>query len=97
MITIMFTEEKLLPRRKVLEGYRIIGLRLMTIDSQDLLSHARRIDRPPRPGQNKSEPAPKADESLDNNLKRENSINQNRQIDRLQDRYKPMQQGVNPF
>jgi hypothetical protein len=37
------------------------------------------------------------DESLDNNLKIQNEMNQNRQIDRLQDRYKPAPQGVNPF
>ena len=40
---------------------------------------------------------PKADESLDNNLKIQNSLNRGKQIDRLQDRYKAMPQGVNPF
>ncbi len=39
----------------------------------------------------------KAAESLDNNLKMQNSIYQNRQIDRLQDRYQAKPQGVNPF
>ena len=56
-----------------------------------------RVGATPPPGQDKTEPAAKADETLDNNLKMENSINQNRQIDRLQDRYKAMPQGVNPF
>ena len=53
---------------------------------------------PPPPGQGQDRARRRSpDETLDNNLKIENSINQNRQIDRLQDRYKPMQQGVNPF
>ena len=47
---------------------------------------------PAKPGQ-----ADKAAESLDNNLKIQNSINQNRQIDRLQNRYRENPQGVNPF
>ena len=45
----------------------------------------------------KPDAADKAAESLDNNLKIQNSINQNRQIDRLQNRYREMPQGVNPF
>ena len=39
----------------------------------------------------------KAEESLDNNLKVQNSLNQGKQIERLQDRYKAMPQGVKPF
>jgi hypothetical protein len=39
----------------------------------------------------------KQDESLDNNLKIQNTINQGRQIDRLQNRYQEKPQGVNPF
>jgi tetratricopeptide (TPR) repeat protein len=47
-------------------------------------------------------PAQKADdakkaESLDNNLKIQNSTNQDRQLDRLQNRFKSQQRGVNPF
>jgi tetratricopeptide (TPR) repeat protein len=44
-----------------------------------------------------AKPGAEANESLDNNLKIQNSINQGRQIDRLQERYKAIPQGVNPF
>jgi alpha-2-macroglobulin len=36
-------------------------------------------------------------QSLDNNLKMQNEFNQNRQLDRLQNRYQLKPQGVNPF
>ena len=36
-------------------------------------------------------------QSLDNNLRMQNESNQNRQINRLQDRYQAKPQGVNPF
>jgi tetratricopeptide (TPR) repeat protein len=48
-------------------------------------------------GQGQNQGGEKNDESLDNNLKIQNSINQNRQIDRLQNRYQEKPQGVNPF
>ena len=54
-----------------------------------------RPKQPPRPL--KGEDASKDAESLDNNLKIQNSINQTRQIDRLQNRYQAMPQGVKPF
>jgi tetratricopeptide (TPR) repeat protein len=41
--------------------------------------------------------ADKQDESLDNNLKMQNTINQSRQLDRIQNRYQAKPQGVNPF
>ena len=46
-----------------------------------------------------SAPAGKPDQSqsLDNNLKIQNEFNQNRQLDRLQNRYQEKPQGVNPF
>ena len=44
-------------------------------------------------------PMDKSDQSqsLDNNLKMQNEFNQNRQLDRLQNRYQEKPQGVNPF
>ena len=61
-----------------------------------------RVGTPPPPANApaeaaKPESSDKAAESLDNNLKIQNSINQNRQIDRLQNRYRETPQGVNPF
>jgi hypothetical protein len=64
-----------------------------------------RVGAPPAPPSPANAPAPakpegwseKSAESLDNNLKIQNSINQNRQIDRLQNRYNTPPQGVNPF
>ena len=53
---------------------------------------------PPKPGADAAPaPADKRDESLDNNLRLQNSFNRDRQLDRLQNRYKEMPQGVKPF
>jgi alpha-2-macroglobulin len=65
---------------------------LATYQGQQQKQHA---SRGQQPGQ--SPAADKQDESLDNNLKMQNSSNQIRQIERLQNRYQEKSQGVNPF
>ena len=51
----------------------------------------------PPPDPSKRDSKDQAPESLDNNLKLQNSTNQLRQLDRLQDRYQAKPRGVNPF
>ncbi len=52
---------------------------------------------PPAASEPKADESAKAGESLEKNLKIENSTNQGKQIDRLLQRYREKPQGVNPF
>ena len=60
-----------------------------------------RVGAPPQPAPSRPEgkptDSPAESQSLDKNLREQNSSNQMRQIDRLQNRYQEKPQGVNPF